>query len=84
LSDGVREFNDHRAPEVRVRLKNCDGKSFAIEFMGSFCETCGFYDYFDDFRIVLEDDFRMRTEIEDVEEIPGGAIVKFTLVTDST
>ena len=69
---------------MRVRLKNCDGKSFAIEFMGSFCETCCFYDYFDDFRIVLEDDFRMRTEIEDVEEIPGGAIVKFTLVTDST
>ena len=84
LSDGVRDFNDYRAPKVTARLKSCDGKSFAIEFRGSFCETCGFYDYFDDLRIVLEDEFSLRTEIAEVEEVPGGANVRFTLVIDST
>jgi hypothetical protein len=84
LSDWIREFNDYRAPEVTASLKNCDRKSFAIEFRGSFCETCGFYDYFDDFRIVLEDEFGLRMEIAEVEEILGSANVKFTLVIDSS
>lgn len=83
LRDGIREFNEYRVPEVEVRLLGSDGESFTVEFKGSFCETCGFYDYFDDFRIVLEDELGLRTEIAEVEEVPGGAIVKFILVVES-
>lgn len=84
LRDSIREFNEYRVPEVGARLLESDGESFEVEFKGSFCETCGFYDYFDDFRIVLEDEFGLRTEIAEVEEVTGSANVKFILVTDST
>lgn len=83
LRDGIREFNEYRVPEVEARLLGSDGESFTVEFKGSFCETCGFYDYFDDFRIVLEDELSLRTKIAKVEEVPGGAIVKFILVVES-
>ena len=84
VSDSICEFNKYRAPEAVARLLNHDGESFTIEFMGSFCETCCFHNYFDDVRIVLADEFGLRMEIAEVEEIPGGAIVKFILVIDST
>jgi len=46
-----------------------------VKFIGSFCHTCGFYDYFDDFIIVLEE----LGLIAKVREINGEAIVKFKL-----
>lgn len=52
------------------------GQSFQIEFTGSFCYTCGYYDYFDDYRILLEEN-GLTTHIADVVEIDAGAIVTF-------
>ena len=57
------------------------GKSILVEFTGSFCETCGFYDYFDDFRILLEDDFGLKTDTKKIEEIHEGAVVEFVITS---
>jgi len=55
-----------------------DENSFTIEFKGTFCYTCGFYDYFDDFKILLEE-HGLRVRIVGVNEFSEGAIVKFIL-----
>ncbi len=81
LRDGIRDFNEYRVPKVRARLLGSDRRLFTVEFKGSFYETYEFYNYFDDFRIVLEDEFGLRMEIAEVEEVPAGAIVKLILAT---
>jgi hypothetical protein len=52
-------------------------EGFKLSFKGSFYETCGFYDYFDDLRYFLEDNYGRKTVIEFILEVPGGAEVEF-------
>ena len=75
----IDEFNKYRAPEAKARLISQDENSFKIEFTGSFCRTCGFYDYFDDYRILLQE-IGMETKIRAIEEIDEGAIVIFEMI----
>ncbi len=72
----VEKYNKYFSPEAHAKLVSFEGDSFRILFTGSFCHTCGFYDYFDDFRIFLEE-LGVMTEIKDVEELDDGAIVRF-------
>lgn len=75
----IEEFNKYRVPEAKARLISLDEKSFKIEFTGSFCLTCGFYDYFDDYKIFLQE-VGLETEIAEIEEIDEGSVVKFDIV----
>lgn len=77
IFNAIEEFNKYRVPEVKAKLISFKGGTFLVEFTGSFCETCGFYDYFDDFRILIEDNYGLKTEIKEIEEIYEGAVVKF-------
>ncbi len=74
----IEEYNRYRGAESRAKLLSLSRDSFEVEFTGSFCYTCGFYDYFDDLKILLEED-GLKTEIAEIREIDEGAIVKFTI-----
>ncbi len=76
IEDVIKEYNKYRSPEATARLISIDEKSLKIEFTGSFCRTCGFYDYFDDFRVFLEE-VGLKTKIREIKEIDEGAIVEF-------
>ncbi len=78
IAKAIEEFNRYRVPEAKARLISLNNKSFKIEFTGSFCHTCGFHDYFDDFKIFLEE-FKLKTKIGEIIEIDQGAIVKFEI-----
>ena len=78
LKKTIEEYNKYRAPEIIARLISIDNSKFRIEFTGHFCFTCGFYDYFDDFRFLLEE-LKVKAEITEIEEIDEGAVVTFTL-----
>ena len=75
----IDEFNKYRAPEAKARLISQGENSFKIEFKGSFCRTCGFYDYFDDYGILLQGT-GIETKIREIEEIDEGAIVIFEMI----
>ena len=75
----IDEFNKYRAPEAKATLILQDENLFKIEFKGSFCRTCGFYDYFDDYRILLQE-IGLETKIRAIEEIDEGAIVIFEMI----
>ena len=77
LKKTIEEYNKYRTPEVIARLISIDNSKFRIEFTGHFCFTCGFYDYFDDFRFLLEE-HKVKTKITEIEEIEEGAVVTFT------
>lgn len=73
----MEEYNKYRSPEVEARLIHVGNEEFTVKFGGSFCYTCGFYDYIDDFLIELRD-AGIDAEIKEIiEEMPEGVVVMF-------
>ncbi|MCP8304435.1 MAG: hypothetical protein H3Z50_03065 [archaeon] len=79
IENAVNEYNRYRSPEATATLISMDKRFFDIEFTGTFCYTCGFYDYFDDYKILLEE-IGLKTKITKIEEIDEGAVVKFEVI----
>lgn len=78
----VSEFNQYRSPEATARFVSKGQGTVRIDFSGPFCRTCGFKDYFDDFRIFLEEE-GLKTRIEGIEETENGALVDFAIIQSS-
>ena len=79
VEKAIGEYNRYRVPEAEARLISFGEKSFEVEFTGYLCCTCGFYDYFDDFKILLEE-IGLRVKIAEIKEIDEGAAVRFELL----
>ncbi|WP_394352335.1 hypothetical protein [Thermococcus sp. 18S1] len=60
----VDEFNRLHGSEATAKVLEVRGDEIIIEFSGSFCATCGLYDYFDDIKWEAMD---FGLEIEPVE-----------------
>ncbi len=78
LLRAIEEFNRYRAPEARAALERLDTRGFQIRFSGCFCGTCGFYDYFEDFRAILSSQ-GLHLSISLVREMEDGAVVEYSL-----
>jgi predicted Zn-ribbon and HTH transcriptional regulator len=76
--EAIRDFNKYRSPEATAKLLKFDKKEFVVDFSGTFCRTCGFYDYFDDLKIFLEEK-GVKSKVSKIEEKENGAIVIFSL-----
>ena len=44
----VENYNRYRRPEAAARILEVKGDSVLVEFSGSFCYTCGVYDWLED------------------------------------
>ena len=51
----IEVYNKYRSPEATAKLVGIKKDCFIIEFNGSFCQSCGVNDYFEDFIHELED-----------------------------
>ena len=80
LDVALYEFNRIRTYEVEARVVEYIDGGFKVFFSGSFCHTCGYYDYFEDLLYLLLDDFGVETEITDVSQEEEGDYVSFHLV----
>jgi len=50
----IEVYNRYRSPEATAKLVKLEKDGFTIEFEGSFCQSCGVQDYFEDFVYELE------------------------------
>jgi len=50
----IEVYNRYRIPEANAKLLKLGKDGFTIEFEGSFCQSCGVQDYFEDFVYELE------------------------------
>ncbi|ANF23311.1 hypothetical protein [Thermococcus piezophilus] len=50
LKKVLEEFNRLHGSEAQARIVKRKDDEVIIEFEGSFCATCGLYDYFDDIK----------------------------------
>jgi len=80
VKESLVDFNRYHIPEVEVKLTEMDEDYFMVRFKGSFCKTCGFYDYFDDLMYNLIDIFEVMTEISNIKEETDGALVEYRFV----
>ena len=78
----IEEYNRYRSPEVTAELSSMSRDAFEVRFTGPFCYSCGYYDYFEDFRLELED-LGLRAKIVEVREIAEGAVVRFEIGDES-
>ncbi|RLE61286.1 MAG: hypothetical protein DRJ35_00910 [Thermoprotei archaeon] len=77
----IEEYNRYHSPEVEAKLIKIVDKKFIVEFRGTFCLTCGFYDYFDDLVYMLEDK-GVKAKITNIEEIEDGGIVEYKILDE--
>ncbi len=79
VEKGITEYNRYRSPEAVARLKKASDNMFVVEFRGTYCHTCGFYDYFEDLIYIL-DDLGLKTRISKIIEEVDGAEVEFRVI----
>jgi hypothetical protein len=82
LEVALPEFNRIRVPEIEATLKEVTDDGFKVFFSGSFCHTCGYYDYFEDLLYLLLDDYGVKTEIKGIEQEDEGDYVNFLLAKE--
>lgn len=87
LKNVLEEFNRLHGSEARVRVKKAEGDEVVLEFEGSFCATCGLYDYLDDikweameFGLKIEPVEVLEAEEDEFER--GRYVVKYKLIGD--
>ena len=80
IQEAIQQYNKYRKNIVKAELKHLDSEKIQIYFEGSFCQTCGYFDYFDDLQILLEDDFHINTKIVNIESIQEGDIVEYRIM----
>ena len=80
LDVALYEFNRIRTREVEAKVVEHFDGGFKVFFSGSFCHTCGYYDYFEDLLYLLLDDYGVETEITKVTQEEEGDYVSFQLV----
>ncbi|HID08845.1 TPA: DNA/RNA nuclease SfsA [Candidatus Micrarchaeota archaeon] len=79
-ADAVREYNKRFSPEARAVLSGvyAVGKAMYLQlvFHGVFCQSCGLYDYFEDYEVVLEET-GVRSTPESVKRFGDTFLVRF-------
>jgi hypothetical protein len=68
IEGAIELYNRYRSPEVTAELISVRKDRFIVSFKGTFCRTCGFYDYFEDFSYELLDEGKIKTRILTVKE----------------
>ncbi|ASJ03022.1 hypothetical protein A3L09_07005 [Thermococcus profundus] len=85
LNRVINEFNKLHGSEAVARIREITGDEIILEFEGSFCATCGLYDYFEDIKWDAMD-FGLRIEPVEVLEAEedefehGRYVVKYKLL----
>jgi hypothetical protein len=84
LTEALPEFNRIRVPEVEATVKEVSEDGFSEFFSGSFCHTCGYYDYFEDLLYLLLDDYGLDTKIVGIEQMEDGDYVRYDIKSPYT
>ncbi len=73
VKEALARYNEWRAPEAVAELVELKDDVATIRFTGTFCRTCGVYDYFEDLLGYVGG------EILGFDALPEGFLVRFRL-----
>ena len=84
IESAIQQYNKYRVNLVEAELRETEETSFDVFFDGSFCETCGYYDYYEDLQVLLEDEYGINSRIVEINHVEEGDLVRFELVLDDS
>jgi len=61
-------YNRYRSPEATAEIIEVSEDRLVMKFKGSFCETCGLYDWIEDMKYVLRD-LSMEVNLVEAKEL---------------
>ncbi len=67
-------YNRYRAPESIAEILEITNDEIIVKFKGSFCETCGLYDWIEDMKYILKD-LGVNTEIVGIVNMDNDAYI---------
>lgn len=68
VNEVINEYNKLRSPEATASLTKMKDNKLWLKFQGPFCESCGIYDYFEDFLIEAQNE-KIKLAIKSVEQV---------------
>ena len=68
----IDKYNMYRGKEANARLIFANKSKIIVEFTGSFCYSCGFYDWIDDLRYEFMDELNLDIKIASIDEVKLG------------
>jgi len=68
----IDRYNMYRGKEANARLVFVNKSKIIVEFTGSFCYSCGFYDWIDDLRYEFIDELNLNVKIASIDEVKLG------------
>jgi hypothetical protein len=69
VSRAIEAYNHYRSPEATAKIVKIEKDKLIIDFEGSFCKTCGVYDYLEDFIYELQAVINAKMKILKFESI---------------
>ncbi len=69
IEKAVRAYNRYRGLEVQAKIIGYSENTLIIDFKGTYCQTCGLCDYFEDLVYDLKDLIDLEIKIENAEPI---------------
>ena len=67
-------YNRYRAPESIAEILEITNDEIIVKFKGSFCKTCGLYDWIEDMKYILKD-LGVNTEIVGIVNMDNDAYI---------
>lgn len=78
ISKALEEYNRYRSPEAKAKLVKLGDDEIILDFEGSFCYSCGVYDYLEDFIYEIQRIAEVKLSIAGFKEYaPGKIRVKY-------
>ena len=67
IDKAIQAYNKYRGLEANAKVVNYHDTILVVDFKGTYCQTCGLYDYFEDLIYDLKDFVDVEIKIENVE-----------------
>ncbi|MCS7386695.1 MAG: hypothetical protein NDF55_08200 [archaeon GB-1867-005] len=67
--EAAERYNKYRAPEAMIKLLSVKDNAIEALISGSFCRSCGLYDWIEDYKYELMDMIGTQIEIVYIEQV---------------
>ncbi len=67
--EAIREFNEFRSPEAVAELVHAESEIAVVRMSGSFCASCGLFDYFEDLAWMVRDLLGEEVSVEAADRV---------------
>ncbi|MFX1363207.1 MAG: hypothetical protein ACFE7A_07120 [Promethearchaeota archaeon] len=69
IEKAIHSYNKYRGLEANAKVLDFNGNTLIVDFRGTYCQTCGLHDYFEDLIYDLKDLVDVEIKIEKIGRV---------------